>query len=336
MSEYKVSQTTEKLRRIIYIHKKLRNTNERSGVSANEILAYLKEYDFFIDETTLRKDLKFLREQLNAPLPIKANRYSGYYYENDTYSLLSELDGSKTSEIRDIVSTVRRFYNAYPDDFVGLEDVLLKLEHRSFVLNKEQCEYISFEEVKLKGRSFLLPLLKHIRSGDFLTLEYKVRFLEPIKTTVIYPIMLKQYNNRWFLIAWEEDISYVVKLALDRIITFGKTNHKFKYSTSFSLTEHFAPLIGITFPEGQQMEKVVLRSHSEYRANYLITKPLHPSQIHSSIPDTKQYQFELMVVVNQELTSKILEYAADIEVIEPRHLRNKIKKIATKMLSRYT
>jgi predicted DNA-binding transcriptional regulator YafY len=79
---------------------------------------------------------------------------------------------------------------------------------------------------------------------------------------------------------------------------------------------------------------VVLRSHSKVRAQYLITKPLHKSQRHIEISDD-QYEFSLQVIVNPELTTKILEYGADLEVIEPLHLRKSIRSIASKMLSRY-
>ena len=168
MSEKKKSTSYEKLKRVIYLHQKLRNTNERSGLSGEQLLEYLYGIDeISIDEKTLRDDLKFLRDQLNAPLPKRANKHKGYYYETkDTYSLLEELDGKATSEIIEIVAVVRRYFNNHPNEFAGIEDVLLKLEQRSSLISNESDEYIAFEEVDLQGREHLLPLLQHIRGGD--------------------------------------------------------------------------------------------------------------------------------------------------------------------------
>lgn len=335
MSENKKSTSYEKLKRVICLHRILRNTNERTGLSSSQLLNYLSnDYDIDIDEKTLRDDLKFLRNQLDAPLPPKANKHKGYYYETqDTYSLLEKLDGKATSEIIEIVAVVRRFFNNHPNEFAGLEDVLLKLEQRSSLISNESNEYIAFEEVDLQGREHLLPLLQHIRGGDYLTMEYKP-YHESLKNLVVYPLMLKEYNNRWYLIAWEEGVDYLSKIALDRIKSFKKTSHQFKYSSNFNIKQHFEPVVGVTVLEGKTIENVVLRSHSKVRAQYLITKPLHKSQRHIEISDD-QYEFSLQVIVNPELTTKILEYGADLEVIEPLHLRKSIRSIASKMLSRY-
>lgn len=335
MSEKKKSTSYEKLKRVIYLHQKLRNTNERSGLSGEQLLEYLYGIDeISIDEKTLRDDLKFLRDQLNAPLPKRANKHKGYYYETkDTYSLLEELDGKATSEIIEIVAVVRRYFNNHPNEFAGIEDVLLKLEQGSSLISNESDEYIAFEEVDLQGREHLLPLLQHIRNGNYLTMEYKP-YHDSLKNLVVYPLMLKEYNNRWYLIAWEESADYLSKIALDRIKSFKITSHQFIHPPNPNIKQHFDQVVGVTVFEEKTIETVVLRSHSRVRAQYLITKPLHKSQKHIEISGN-QYEFRLQVIVNPELTTKILEYGADLEVIEPLHLRKTIRDIASKMLSRY-
>jgi predicted DNA-binding transcriptional regulator YafY len=55
--------------------------------------------------------------------------------------------------------------------------------------------------------------------------------------------MLKEYNNRWYLIAWEEGVDYLSKIALDRIKSFKKTSHQFKYSSNFNIKQHFEPVV---------------------------------------------------------------------------------------------
>ena len=73
---------------------------------------------------------------------------------------------------------------------------------------------------------------------------------------------------------------------------------------------------------------------SSTRAKYLVTKPIHFTQPHSQ--DAKgNYIFELHVIPNLELEAKILEFGPDMEVLEPKWLREEVKKKVKVMMEVY-
>jgi predicted DNA-binding transcriptional regulator YafY len=72
------------------------------------------------------------------------------------------------------------------------------------------------------------------------------------------------------------------------------------------------------------------------RANYIRTKPLHQSQQEIS-QETNQTHvvFTYQLRFNNELFAKLLEFGKDLEIIEPRHLREKMTVHIQEMAKKY-
>ena len=188
-----------KLKRIIKIHQVLRNQRSGRVINAAYLAQQCGEEGLACDIRTITDDLKMLKEGLGAPLPARANKHTGYYY-TEPYSLLDFLDNSYHGQLNEIVALVRLLEK--DKEFAGLEDILLRLEQRiQITTGIEKNELIGFEEVQLKGKELLLPLYRHIQQGDFLVIEYHPFNQEP-ETKNLFPVMLKEYNSRWYVIGW--------------------------------------------------------------------------------------------------------------------------------------
>ncbi|PWJ57821.1 WYL domain-containing protein [Dyadobacter jejuensis] len=124
-------------------------------------------------------------------------------------------------------------------------------------------------------------------------------------------------------IGWEEKEAKPRNIALDRIASFRKTAVEFGYSKSFDFKGHFNDFVGVTKHDTNPKVIVQLKLTSLNRAQYLITKPIHPTQTHSKDPQGN-YIFELHVIPNRELEAKILEFGPDMEVLEPIWLREQV------------
>lgn len=82
------------------------------------------------------------------------------------------------------------------------------------------------------------------------------------------------------------------------------------------------------------MKEVVLKIDRS-NAPYVLTKPFHNSQeIMERLPDGS-IVFKIKVHLNYELERLILGFGDTIEVLEPRILRNKIKRKLDRALSFY-
>jgi len=311
----------KRIKRILALHQLLRSGKSFSTEALQE--AYEEKTGDNLEKKTLQNDLRFMRKELYAPLPEKANKHKGYFYEN-SYSILEALDDSYYGSLNEAVALLRQVSKT--KEFLGLEDILLRLEQRLSLTEAEKNTAIAFEEVALKGKEHLSKFYQAIQKQRFIRVDYEP-FGKPIYKRHIFPLLLKEYNNRWFLIGWENGKNDIQNLPLDRIDDFRETYENFGYDKYFDWRRRFNNMIGTTL-EGM-LETVTLR-FSESRFPYVMTKKLHQSQ---------QFVGERMVSIrvytNRELTAKILEFGEDIEVLEPPTLRKEIREILQRAALRY-
>lgn len=145
----------------------------------------------------------------------------------------------------------------------------------------------------------------------------------------IHPYHLKQFNDRWFLVGQTEGKEYIGKYPLDRIMSIEPLHKIFK-ETDIDIEEHFDNAVGVTVFD--VVRKVQLKV-DKIRYAYIKSKPLHWSQKEIEDKETPTHVvLQLKVCLNNELEAAILSYGNDIEVLEPKVLRNNI---ASKVKSMY-
>ena len=148
----------------------------------------------------------------------------------------------------------------------------------------------------------------------------------------VYPYYLKQFNDRWYLIAQAVGYDSPAHYALDRIEGFEEISIKYKDS-EIDFEEYFDDVIGVTVPERLEPVDVVLRV-SNNRFNYIKTKPLHLSQ--RVISEEKNHTtISINVKINKELIALLLSFGADVEVISPTVLKEEMKKNISAMCYNY-
>ncbi len=305
-----------RLKRIFAIHKVLRTGY--TGRSAADLCAACQEVDKGVDERTIRNDLKFMRHELQAPLPERANKHDGYFYK-DAYSLFEGLDNTYLGGLNEALALLRQL--AKSAEFIGLEDLLLRLEQRIALTSAEHNPVIEFDEAELTGRQHLIGLYTAIQKRAFLRVTY-----QPFQSDVpmirhMFPLLLKQYNNRWVLVGWENGKDRPQNLPLDRIVTFRATAESFVYPKSFNGRTYFQYLLGTTKTDTEP-ETVLLHFTSE-RGKYVETKKIHPTQEVDWLSDGC-LEVRLFVELNRELIARILEFGADVRVMAPPILKEQI------------
>lgn len=316
-----------RLKRIFEIHKVLRRS--RQGWSAKELCLVCQELDPEVDERTVSNDLKFLRDVLHAPLPERANKHHGYYYSG-TYSIFEGLDDSYLGGLNEAIALLRQL--AKSKEFIGLEDLLLRLEQRVTLTSAEHNSIIEFDEAELVGRQHLIGLYSFIRKQAFLRVTYKTYQGEEPMIRHVFPLVLKEYNNRWVLVAWENGRSTPQNLPLDRIVTLHETVEGFAYPKDFDSQTYFQHLLGTTKTLNKPKEVVLI--FTAERGKYVATKKMHRLQQSTWLPDGK-LEVRIIGELNRELEARILEFGKDVEVIEPSELRDQIKEILCQAFSQY-
>ena len=311
-----------KLQRLITLHRKLRTMQPHT---AEELLDVLYErLGVSVSDRTLREDINQLRE-LGADIPLRAKAYR----YTEPFSLLEIFDDSYLGTLNDVVAAVRQLSKL--EEFAGLEELLLRLEQRaSLVAHTDASPVIHFEQTELQGQHHLIPLYRYLLSGQALRLSYQP-YERPAETLTLRPCLLKEFNGRWFLLAWQADRDEPRTLSLDRIVAFEPADGALP-ERRFDAEKYFAGLVGVT-PESAEAVTVRLR-FSPQRGHYVATKKIHPSQRERRL-DNGLWDVTLRVRPNRELEARLLEFGPDVEVLEPAELREKIKECLRKAWQLY-
>jgi predicted DNA-binding transcriptional regulator YafY len=279
-----------------------------------------------VSKRTIQADIQLMRSDklgYNAPIVVKERKY--YIYEEPGYSIgntkLTEADLEKMSEIVSVLREMNGF--SYFDD---MNDIIARLENNIRKSANKEENYIQLESNKqLKGIDFVLPLYQAIRKKVPLLITYQSFKAQEARPVVYYPYLLKEYRNRWFLIAKPKKGTALITLALDRMIEFMEMLPKdFVPYAGIGFEHYYSDTIGVTKSEKDRAHKVVLWVN-KHNAPYVLTKPIHSSQQVLKEDETGIF-IRLDVVLNFELEREILGFGEAIKVLAPRLLQSMIKR----------
>lgn len=159
-----------------------------------------------------------------------------------------------------------------------------------------------------------------------LSIEYQSFKDDEPNIFITHPYYLKQYNNRWFLFGKNPHFDALTTFSLDRIITISEAQDIYIKNTKYDFTEYFDDIVGITIPINATIELIKLQ-FSPKQSPYVITKPLHPSQINKPI-DKDGVTITIKVIPNYELKSLLLSYGKELKIISPTWLKDEIIKLS--------
>lgn len=205
-----------------------------------------------------------------------------------------------------------------------------------FLSSKIDSNFLEFEDNPfLKGVEHFDRILYSILNKVVLNIEYEPYGKSSIQF-VAHPYSIKQFNNRWFLICSTDSFpNDLTNLAIDRIKSL-QINESIQFRDSpVNIDEYFEDIVGVTVSHNE-IVKIKLKV-SEKRYPYIESKPIHSSQTELKSERTDGYKIiTIKVKPNKELTSLLLSYADDIEILEPEYLREEMRKKVENMYMKYT
>ena len=294
----------ESINRQMLIIKKIR----KSPCTFDQISDYLEleseiqGYNFTISKRTFQRDLEDIRVTFNFDIQ--------FDFSKKVYFLDSEEN----------IETNDRILEAF-DTFNALN------------VTERISDFIHFEKRKPKGTENLNGLIHAIKNKFQINYMYmKFWDIFPTKRTV-EPLSLKEFNNRWYLIAQDNKDQVIKTYALDRLSELSITNIKRTEKLYFNVEEHLKYSFGIISPNELQPEKVIL-SIDPHQGKYIKSLPFHSTQ--KIISDTKdRLVIELKICLTLDLVMEILSHGNLIKVIEPKSLIHEIKQKLKSALDQY-
>ncbi|BDD02087.1 WYL domain-containing protein [Persicobacter psychrovividus] len=292
--------------------------------------------DDAVSERTVKQDISDLKNGVfrDKMAPIKCNQKLGYHYTDANFSLFGgELSEMDKGEVKNVITMLSQ-YQQY-EQFSSIKESiqLLSAQFDVALQAEKKQQKIFYDEQPLKGIGLIADLHKVLNEDGTIQLLYRT-FDGEEYDALVHPYLLKQYNNRWFLIGMTDSDKELRVYPLDRIIQFEQKEYSLEYPPQYpNVSALYNLCVGVTIYKDTQPENVKLKFYGN-RKHYVLTKQLHKTQ--EVIEDTEDYLIvQLRVYLNKELESKILEYGADVEVLEPEPLRESIKGLFEKAIKRY-
>lgn len=321
-----------------WIDERLRNKRLKKPTLDDLIEFVSRKMDKSISVRTIQKDIQDMRHdpELNYHAPIVYDRASGTYaYEDETYSINNIPIEEADLEGLEIAIGILEQFRSLPV-IEQFEDAILKIA-ASLKQNREVLEHkglIRFSRAThYKGASHIPAIVDAIKSLDVIRISYQSFDRNEPKEHWVEPYHVREYQSRFYLVGKSQKAKggTLLTFALDRILDLWPTDKKFD-EKNFDDASYFQHAIGVTVPQGEP-EKVIL-SFTPHQGKYIKTQAIHPSQQVES--DTaEECRISINVVINHELTMLLLSYGANVKVVQPAQLAEKIAAEAKAMLERY-
>lgn len=292
-----------------------------------------------ISMSTIEKDFKAMRsdEELGFFAPIKFSRvYMGYYYAEEDFTIHNiPLKNEDIDAIKFASNTLMSFRESpmFAQFRFAIEKIFDRLNISSEVQDERLDKLVQFDSYpNYPGKKYLQPLYKAIKDYHQIKLKYKKFNTKEESERLVDPYLLKEYKHRWYLVGYVEAKEVLSTYALDRMVDVELLENDFIMQPSFDAESFFKHSFGITQSEEQPYEvKLKFPTHQK---GYLITQPLHDSQV--IINETKtHFVVKLDVYITYELIERVLGYAEHVEVISPTELKDSVVERLKKALSKY-
>ena len=287
-----------------------------------------------ISERTLRADIQRLQEtpyNIEFNESLKSGKRRLYRYADVSFSLpMVTLDDEEKEMLKKTIGMLSQY-----DDIPQYQWMLTLL---SQIENGNGWEgdkrFVEFQNnADLVGIGHFQALLGAIINKQPLSISYKP-FGKTERSMNIHPYYLKQYNDRWFLVAQTEGFNDLSVLAIDRIDSIKTLRIPF-IESEVDMEDYYENSVGVTVFPDRPIEEIMLRVNAK-RYPYIATKPIHWSQTELKDKATEEYKVvRLKVRINNELESAILSFGDDVEVLAPENLRLKIGEKIERLAKKY-
>ena len=299
----------------------------------NDKIELQKKLDELNDDEGLDDKYKYRIEKIREPNA--GNPITYYRYNRPEISVFeTKLDKNDVQSLMDAVQLIQQI-KGFKWDF-DIQYILKKLDQQIKFHSNNGPQVIGLQNLVADGYHYLNDLYVSILERKVIVFDYEPFKEEKTKKTV-HPYFIKQYNNRWFLLGYDESRGGISNFPLDRMKSKPEwLGISYKSPENiFHPNDYFKDIIGVTNHSESPVEDIIL-SFSKERAPYVITKKIHESQ---EIIDKKEDGttiIKLHIKQNYELRSFILSHGSDVTVLQPQSLADEIKEQASETIKNYS
>ncbi|MBN1349947.1 WYL domain-containing protein [candidate division KSB1 bacterium] len=314
------------IRRMIYIDQQLR---DRKYPTCRSIAS-----EFEVNRKTIFRDIEYMRYQLDAPIAFDFQK-NGYYYTQSDYFLPAI--HLKESDLLSIIIN-ERILSQYRDTPYHeeikrvIEKILCYLPDD--VTTEHLGNFVSFKTAPASAieRHKFEILQQAILKHEQLSIKYQSQHRDQAATRRVNPLLLHNHHGNWYLVAhclWRKERRI---FAVNRILAIERTGITFEPPEDLSIDQILKDSFNIMC--GGDIYHVKLK-FSPYQARWIRERQWHKTQRLTEL-DSGGLIFEMDVQGLSDVKRWVMQYGAEVEVLEPEELRREIIREIGEMTARYS
>lgn len=206
------------------------------------------------------------------------------------------------------------------------------------IIDFSNNEYLA----SLNDPNLLGKLFSAISNNQVIKVVYKP-FNKPPFERFVHPYLLKEYNNRWFLICADDSDLFTLNLALDRFVSVEVHPELIFKDCVFDIEDRFYNIVGVTLNQNKPIEHIIFWV-TDKECDYVRTNPLHATQkeVKDVNPLREKYTnfkggsfFSIDCIINEELLKLLSSLLDGVVVLSPMALRKNISERINNALLNY-
>jgi len=190
----------------------------------------------------------------------------------------------------------------------------------SLNIAQDLTPFIYMEKRKPQGTDNLYGLLHAIKNKLQIKFVYQKFWEDEISHRTAEPYALKEFKNRWYLMAKDGKDAPVKSFGLDRLSELEITNQPFVFPATESIEENYRYCFGILSPNDEELQDIVL-SFDPVQGKYIKSLPLHHTQ-QIIIDNEDELQVKLKLYVTHDFVMELLSFSDNMKVLKPASLAN--------------
>ena len=278
---------------------------------------------------TLEKDFRNMKlaapKGFDAPIAY-CRKNMGYHYTDPDFSIngvsLNENDINSIKEALELLQSIGGSRVSQSFNY-ALEKILVTYKEE-FPEGNLKRKIIETESIS-GSRGFehfdtLFVACKNRIPVSFTHYSYQKR---QFKAVLIHPVLLKEFDNFWYLLGYSESHKALRTFGFDRIYEPMLLNRKFISIAPEIVNDYYKDIYGV-YPINSQPKQAVVFFASPIVSNYFEANPIHESQVCKK--NDEGCVFTLQVIPSMELVKLLRSYGSELLVIKPQWLNAEINK----------
>lgn len=203
----------------------------------------------------------------------------------------------------------------------------------SLNLAQDLTPFIHLEKRRPQGTENLYGLLHAIKNRLQIKFAYQKFWEDEVSQRSVSPYALKEFRNRWYIIAKDSKDGNIKSFALDRLTDLEITNQTYQYPDNYSIEQSYRYCFGIISPNDEEPQDIIL-SFDPFQGKYIKTLPIHDTQ-QVLVDNADELQIKLKLCVTHDLLMELLSFGDNMKVIGPKSLADQIKQAHEKACRQY-